>query len=200
MADIPIHMTTTTQDPICRFTLRIEELRRVPGLHGIALLVHNLMFDVFMSMIRLFAALAKRARAGTLAETAPAPQGGASPRPTGSPDEPRVRPPDPRPRHDGTMHARFEQPEMQEQIAEPPCQMPAVEQPAGLPPPPRARVRSARHKSGPAPARPRHVEHCCWPRWRGPGLLWTAEAGFLRFDSKKWVSASWGSRAHFVTI
>jgi hypothetical protein len=193
-------MTTTTQDPICRFTLRIEELRRVPGLHGLALLVHNLLFDVFMSMIRLFASLAERARTGTLAELAPAPQGGASSRPTAAPDQPRVRPPDLRPRHDDTMHRRFEQPEMTEQIAEAPCRMPAVEQPAGLPLPPRARARRAMNKSGPAPARPRQVDDGRWPRWRGPGILSTAEAGFLRFDSKKWVGAGGDKCAQFVTV
>jgi hypothetical protein len=197
----PTGMTPiTTQDPIHRFTLRIEELRHVPGLHGLALLVHNLMFALFMSMIRLFAALAKRARAGTLAETAPAPQAGASPRPTGAPDPSRVRPPDLRPRHDGTMHARFEQPEMQEQIAEPPCQMPAIEQTAGLPLPPRARVRKRKESSGPAPSRARHVHDGCWPRWRGPGLLSTADAGFLRLDSKKWVSGGGDSCVQFVTL
>jgi hypothetical protein len=178
-------MTPTTQDPISRFTSRIEELRHVPGLHGLALLVHNLMFDVFMSMIRLFAALAERARNRTLPDTTPAPHAGASPRPTAAPDQPRVRPPGLRPRRRHTMHALSEQPD---------------EPPARLPPPPRARVRAAKNKSTPAPARPRHVDDGRSRQPRGPALLWTAGAGFLRFDSKKSVSGAGDSCVYFVTI
>jgi len=173
-----MNMTTTTQDPIDPFTLRIEELRRIPRAHGPAGLLHDLFLDLFVRLLRLLASLCEQVRTGTLPDTAPA----------GAPGPSRVRSPDPRPRPSGsTMHGRFEQPEIKEQIAEPPCRTPAVEQPAGLPLPPRARVRRAKNKSGPAPARPRHVDDGCWPRWCGPGLLWTAEAGFLRFDSKKWV-------------
>ena len=196
-------MTTITQDPIDRVTLHIKELRRVPGVHGPVRLVRNLILDLFTSLLRLLASLAEQARTGTLPDTAPAPHGGASPRPPGAPDSPRVRPPEPLLRQipeaasrGSMMHGQFEQPEMTHPIAEapqvgrilpPPCRMPEVEPPAGLPRP--ARVRTAKNPSGLAPARPRHVDDGTPLPSRGAGIFWTTEAGFLRFDSKKWVSA-----------
>ena len=146
-------MTSVTQDPIDRFTLRIEELRRVPTGHGPARLVHNLILDIFMSMLRLFASLAEQVRTGTLPtgtlptgtlptgtlptgtlpDTAPAPRGGGSPRHGGAPDSPRVRPPEllarqiPEAASNGrTTHGLFEQPEMPPEIKQPIAEAPQV--------------------------------------------------------------------------
>ena len=183
-------MPTHTQDPVDRFTLRIEVLCGVPRMHGPAGLVFNLILDLFTSMLRLFASLAEQVRTGQLPEMAP----------VGAPGQPPIRPPDPRPRHsgwlehrapeavsgDGMKHGLFEQPEINEPIAEapqvsritrPPCRMPGIEQPL-----------------------PWHGNDGTWPRWRGPGILWTTEAAFLRFDSKKLVLGRAPNCVHFVTI
>ncbi len=149
-------MTTITQDPFDRLTLRIEEMRGTPGVHGPARALRDLFLDLFVSMIRLLAGIAEQVRNGTLADTAPA----------GAPDPSRTRPPDLRPRRNGwlehrtawgggSLHGQFEQPEMppeiNEPIAAPPCEMPAVEQPAGLPLPPRPRLRKLQGSSGRQP-------------------------------------------------
>ena len=153
IAYIPVRMTSVTQDPIDRFTLRIEELRRVPTGHGPARLVHNLILDIFMSMLRLFASLAEQVRTGTLPtgtlptgtlptgtlptgtlpDTAPAPRGGGSPRHGGAPDSPRVRPPEllarqiPEAASNGrTTHGLFEQPEMPPEIKQPIAEAPQL--------------------------------------------------------------------------
>jgi hypothetical protein len=143
--------TATQQDPIDRFTLRIEELRRMPGLRGPARLLHNLFLDLFLSLIRLLASLAEQARAGSLPDTATASQAGESPRPARASASPRVWPSDLRPSQSGSLEHRAT---MQEPITEPPCRMPEVEPPTGQPRP--ARVRTANAPSKLAPARPRH--------------------------------------------
>jgi hypothetical protein len=159
-------------------------------------------------VIRILSSLAdivERGRVARLAATAPAAAPDTPPQQVGRPEH-RVTE---AACGGGMTHGPREQPEMTGPIAEapqparglpPPCPMPEVEPPAGLPLPPRARVRKLKESSGPAPALPRHVDDGCWPRWRGPGLLWTAEAGFLRLDSKKWVSGGGDKCAHFVTI
>jgi hypothetical protein len=175
---------THTQDPIERFTLRLEEIRRDSVVRGPMRLVHNLFLDFFMGFFRLLASLAEQRRNGTLPEWVPA-----------AAAEPRAWPADLRPRESGwaedrglydpwgdsAVHARCERAETN---AEPSCEMPGVEQPAG-PPRRRGRARKCGKESGLALVRPRHAGDCAWPLWRGPGLLWREVAGFLRFDSKK---------------
>jgi hypothetical protein len=189
--------TPTQQDPIDRFTLQIEELRRMPGLRGPARLLHNLFLDLFLSLIRLLASLVEQARNGTLPDTAPARQAGAqgstSPRPSGTPASPRAWPSDPWPSQSrclehrareaacggSTMHEPFEQPEMQEPIAEPPCRMPVVELPAAL---------------------PQYADTGTTPPCRGAQILLTTDARFLRLFSKKWVLPEGNYCDLFVTI
>jgi hypothetical protein len=85
-------MATHTQDPVDPFTFLIEEWRPVPGVHGregsVALLIRNL----FLRILRLLAGLAEQVRAGKLPDTAPAPHGGASPRPAGASEQPEMPP------------------------------------------------------------------------------------------------------------
>jgi len=198
-------MPTQTQDPIDTYTLRIEMLRRLPRPRGLAGLVHDMFLNFFVRLLTLLATIANQRPTGTLPDPAPAPQPAASPRPTAPPDQPRLPPPDPRPHQTGwpqhrrpkaasaagTMHAPSEPPEPPPEITQPiaeappvdrsvppPCRMPGVEPPAAPPPP---------------------MDNCCRPRWRGPRILCTTEAGFLRLDSKKWVSAIGNYCVHFVT-
>ena len=180
-------MPTLTQDPADPFTPRIEELlRERDAAHGIGRPVVVLLCDLFIYLMRMMAAIAERGRNGELPATAP---------------EAAL--------DGGTMHGLFEQPEMPAEIIEPiaepprempPCEVPGIEQPAGLPLPRRARVRKLKVSSGQAPARPQHVDHGGWPQWRGAGVLWTTEVGFLRFDSKKRVLTDVDMRVHFVSI
>jgi hypothetical protein len=159
-------MTTHIEDLIDRFTLRMEEMRGASGVHGPARLLHDLVLHLVANMIRLLVSVAEQQRNGMLADAAPA----------GAREQPRAWPADLRWRESGwlehrspedacgggTMHGQFERPEMppemKEPIAEPPCRMPVVEQPAGLPLPRRAWVRKLMNSSGPAPARPQHVD------------------------------------------
>jgi hypothetical protein len=198
---------TNSQDPADRFPLLTEEVRRVrDARHGLARPLVLLICELFLCMLRTFARLAEQVRNGTLPVAAPA---GAPDQPRAWPADLRPREsgwlehrnPKDAPRDaprdasgGGTMHGPFERPEMASELNEPvaevpceiaPCEMPGVEQPAGLPLPRRARVRKLKVSSGPASARARHVDDGCWPRWRKAGLLWTTEAGFLRFDSEK---------------
>jgi hypothetical protein len=171
-------------------------LRRNSPAHGPARLVHNLICDLFMRLLWLLVSHAEQVGTDRLPDPAPAPQGAhhRDPRPWQS-GRPEHRPPEAA-SGAGTLHALFEPPEIPpkikqpiaeapqlDRIVRPPCRMPRVELPAA-----------------PPPARPRHMDHGCWPRWRGPGVLWTTQAGFLRLDSKKRVCAGGHYCAHFVTI
>ena len=73
-------MTTTTQDPADRYTLRAEELRRIRDTHahGIMGWVHLLFYEFFMRLLRLFASLPEPVGTGDLPDTAPAPSRSAS--------------------------------------------------------------------------------------------------------------------------
>jgi hypothetical protein len=192
-------MTSITQDPIDRITLRIEQMRRVPGVHGPAGFVHNLILDFFTCLLRLLAGIAEQVRNGTLPDTAPA----------GAPDQPRAWPPDPQPRQRGwlkhrspeaawgarTMHGPFEQPEMPPEIKQP-----VVEQPTGRPLPRRARLRKLQD-----PTRQQPRSRSMWTTAVGRdrmdrGYFALRKTGFLRFDSKKWVCGSGDNCVHFVTI
>jgi len=183
--------TIITQDPSDPFTPRIEELlRERDAARGIGRPVVVLLCDLFIYLMRLMADIAERKRAGELAATAP----------EAAPDQAAQAALD-----GGTMHGLFEQPDIKESIAEAPCEVspcevPGVEQPAGLPLPRRARVRKLKVLSGQAPARPQHVDHGRWPLWRGVGVFWTTEAGFLRVDSKKRGCGGGDSCVCFVTI
>ena len=158
-------MTTVTQDPAGRYTLLAEKVRRIGEeqgpRHGFGRLVHLLICDIFLCMLRAFAALAERARAGTLPEVAPAPSQDAAPRSVSETDISGDQP-----------CAPSQQPEMLAlRAAAPrparmkPCRTPRVE------PPPRACVRPAKDRARPTPAHPHHVDDGTWPRWRGPGLF-----------------------------
>jgi hypothetical protein len=185
---------THTQDPIDRFTLRIEEMRRDSHARGPARLVQNLVLGFFMSFMRLLADFAERRRNGTLPEVVPA----------AAPAQARAWPADLRPRESGwverdlwdpwgnsTTNGPVEQPETIEPIAEVPGEMP---------PPRRARVRILKESSEPASARAQHVDDGCWPPWRKPGLVWTTEAGLWRLFSKKRVFAGVDTCARFVAV
>ena len=100
-------MPTHTQDPVDRFSALTEELRRVPRVRGPAGPVLNLLLDLFVSMLELFACLAEQVRTGQLPVTAPSPRGGASPRQASAPVQTRVPPPDKRPRHGGWLVHRI---------------------------------------------------------------------------------------------
>jgi hypothetical protein len=174
---------THTQDPIERFTLRMEELRRNCVVRGPLRLLHNLFLhffikDFFAGMFRLLADLAEKRRNGTLPDIAPV---------ACVPEEARAWPDDLRPRERGgvekrsladpwgerTVHEQVEQPETVEPIAEVP----------------QVRVRHVKK----SPARPQHVDG-------GAVVLWTVDDGLLRLDSKKWVLAGLDSCGQFVTI
>jgi hypothetical protein len=179
---------THTQDPIERFTLRMEEMRRNCVVRGPMGLLHKLILhfffkDFFAGMFRLLADLAERRRNGTLPEIAP----------VGEPEQPSAWPvlvqAPGRPRESGRAEYRKlddpwgEQPEMPPEINQPiaetePCEKPGIEQ----------------------PLRPRQVDNDCWLLWRGPGVLWTADAGFFGVDSKKWVFRGLDNCVHFVAI
>src|SRR5271168_2008100 len=62
---------TQTQDPIDRFTLRMEEIRQDSVVRGPMRLLHNLFLDFFMGFFKLLAKLAEQRRNGTLPELAP---------------------------------------------------------------------------------------------------------------------------------
>ncbi len=194
---------TSAQNSIDRFTLRIEEMRDMPGVRGPMRLLHNLFVDIFLNLLRLLASFAERRRNGTLAEMAPA----------RAPEQPRAWPADLRPRESGwleqrcpeggwdgrTMRGSFERPEMQEPIVEAPCKTPVIEQPAALPLPRRVHVRKLQELSGPVRGCAQHVDDGGWPRLRRPGLSLPMAAGFVRVDSKKWVFGNVGKCVHFVT-
>jgi hypothetical protein len=186
---------THPQDPIERFALHVEGLRRMRVPRGLAWIVHRLLVAFFTYLLRVAADIAEQRRNGTLPEMAPV---------SGPDHQPRAWRSELRPRESGwleqrsheaacggSVHGPFEQPEIKQ---------PIVEQAAALPLPRRARVRKCKGKSGPAPARLRHVDDGGWARWRGPGIVWTAEVGSLGFDSKKWALAGGDSYVHFVTI
>jgi hypothetical protein len=167
---------THPQGPIDRFTLRIEEMRRdvgARGTRGPGGLVQKLVLEFFVSMFRLLAALAERHRNGTLPELAP----------PSAPEQPRPWPAELRPRESGWAESRnlwdpwgdSTQPEMAE---------PSVEQPAALPLPRRARARKSGKESGLGSARSKREDDGCWALWHGPGLVLSADAGFLRLFSK----------------
>ena len=85
-------MATPAQDPVDPFTFLIEEWRPVPGVHGREGSVASLIRNLFLRILRLLAGLAEQVRAGKLPDTAPAPDGGASPRPAGASEQPEMPP------------------------------------------------------------------------------------------------------------
>jgi len=181
---------THPQDPIDRFALHIEGMRRMSVPRGLARIVHILLVEFFVFLLCWAADIAERRRNGTLPEVAPV-----------AAREPRAWPADLRPRESGwveqrgaeaalggaTMQGQFEQPEINE---------PVVEMLAALPP--RDRAGKPKVSSEPAPARPRHVDDGGGARWRGPGIVWITDVGVLRADSKKWVLAGVDTCVHFV--
>jgi hypothetical protein len=194
---------TPKQDPVEALRLHIAELRLIPNGRGPWGRIDALLRAIVIRILTSMADIVERGRAANLAATAPAAAPDTPPQQAARPEHPSRE----AACCGGTAHGPREQPETPEPIAEPPrldrslpapCRMPQVEPPAAPPPP--ARVRTAKHKSRPALAPPRHVDDARSRPPRGPGPLWTAEAGPPRFDSKKWASETWDSHAHFVTI
>jgi hypothetical protein len=206
---------THPQDPIDRFALRLEEMRRDSEARGLARLVQNLILDFFLAMMKLLAGLAEQRRNGTLP---------AVPEPAVAAEGPaRAWPADLRPRESGWAESRdlydpwgdspargqAERPEAIEptealHVGAPgeisPNEPPRVEQPVGLPLPRAARVRSAKDRCEPVQARSQHVDRDWWPVSCGRGLLWTADAGFPKAFSQKWFERPRGSCVFIVTI
>jgi hypothetical protein len=212
-------METELPLPAIRFNALIAELCRVLNAHGRTRFIEQpvllLIWNRITRMARLFAGLAERVRAGTLAAVAPARSRDAAPGQADAADQPRVRPPGELPRHfrwlvnlvpetealGGELCWLLQRPEVEELIAEAPqagrilrplCRMLGVEPPSGLRLPQRVGVQGPTDPSvtEPAmtePARPQPADDGCWPQWHGPGLLWPEEARFWRFHSKKWV-------------
>jgi len=94
-------MTTHTQDthpqdPIDRFTLRIEGLRRMPVPRGVAGVVHLMFVEFFIALWKALARFATQCRNGTPPEAVPA----AAPGPS------RTWPADLRPRESGWVQER----------------------------------------------------------------------------------------------
>ena len=175
-------MSPIAQDLTCPFTLRIEEMRRLPRPRGPRGLVFELIRQLMIALLQLVLSVVEQRRARELAAAAAC---------------------------GGAVDGMSEQPELPAEITEPIAEAPQVDrsartpgvEPAGGPKPARrARVRRLQDPSGPVPARALHVDDRAWPRSRGAGLLWTAGAGFLRVDSEKSVLAGWDSCVHFVTI
>ena len=150
--------------------------------------------ELFVCLWTMLANFAEQRRNGTLPEVVPA----AAPA-----QQSRARTEELRPRErgrveqrsteaasgGGAMHGPLEQPEINEPIGE----QPTVPQR-------RSRVRKLKVSSGPAPARPRHVGDGRWLLWRSSGIVWTAQAAAVGFNSKKWVFAGEDSCGQFVTI
>ena len=195
-------MTTQTQDthpqdPIDRFTLRIEGLRRMPVPRGVAGVVHLMFVEFFVALWTALARFAERCRNGTLAELAPV-----------AARESRAWSAELRPRESGwveqrgaeagrgggTSRAPLEQPEIKEPIVK----TLVVERPAA--PPSRVRARQWKVSSGPAPARPQHVDDCCWPRRCGAGLLCATEAVSSKLFLEERALVGVDICVHFVTI
>jgi len=214
-------MTTHTQDthpqdPIDRFTLRIEELRRDSVLRGPMRLLHNLFLDFFISMFRQLAGLAEQRRNGTLPEMA---QASVRELPSAWPP---LRQRESRwaeyrklydPWSDSTTHEQIEQPEMAAPVealqAGAPCEMQVIEQPI-TPSPRRARVRKLKVAAHSGDATYEHIEtSSMWlvasaegafpPPSRGLKAFRPTIAGFLRPDSKKWALGGLDKCVHFVT-
>jgi len=195
---------THPQDPIDRIALRIEEMRRDSVARGPMRVLHKLFLDFFMGMMRLLASLAEQRRNGTLPEWAPAPMA----------EQPRAWPADLRPRESGwvehrypreacggrAVYERFEQPEVAKAIAEAPGEKPGIEQPTGASPPRQSRVGKLKADCEPVAVRSRPAHDGYWPRLRGPALVSTGNAGFLRVDSKKWVLPRSDNCVQFVTV
>ena len=189
---IPCHMETQLQDthpqdPIERFALHVEGLRRMPVPRGVAGIVHRLFVEFFIGLWTALAIFAEQRRNGTLAKVVPveAPVPGPS----------RAWPEGLKPRESGWVEQRS----AEAALGGGAMHAPIAEAPAALPRPPQARVRKLKISSGPALARPRHEDDGCWARWRGPGIVWPADVGFLGFDSKKWALAGADTCVPFVT-
>jgi len=196
---------THPQDPIERFALHIEGLRRMPVPRGIARIVHWLLLEFFTYVLRVAAHFAEQRRNGTLPEVVP----------VAVPGQSRAWPEELRPRESGWMEQR--RPEATWEggtihsshsgaSGSPGC--PTVIAAAGMV----SRLRGndgvmgleqqeiiapVVERSG-APSR--HVDDGGWPRWHGPGMVWTMAVGFWGFDSKKWGFAPGASCVHFVPI
>jgi hypothetical protein len=207
---------TPTYSPADIFAFLIERVCGVVGLVGLRHGLTERLIALISGRIRRlgvrFTRLAERVHAGRLAAVCAACRRSASPRPVGSPDPSRVRPPSVLPRHrgwlvhwvpeaDGTrdsMYWLLELPEMKELIAEAPqvgrivrplCRMLGVDMPTWLRLPRGARARTVEDASAPAPAlaRPQGADDGGWPQGRGPGLVGETEEEVWKFHRKKWA-------------
>jgi len=196
---------TPKQDPVEALRLHIAELRLIPNGRGPWGRIDALLRAIVIRILTSMADIVERGRAANLAATAPPAAPDTPPPQAGRPEHPSRE----AACGGGMAHGPCEQPETPEPIAEPPRvdrslppprRMPRVEPPAAPPLPPQARVRRTKKKSRPAPARPCHVDDGYSRQPRGPRPLWTTDAGFLRFDSKKSLARAGDSCVHFVTI
>jgi len=94
-------MTTQTQDthpqdPIDRFALYIEGLRRMPVPRGVAGVVHRMFLEFFIALWTMLARFAAQCRNGTLPEVVPA----------AVPGQSRAWPEELRPRESGWVQER----------------------------------------------------------------------------------------------
>jgi hypothetical protein len=214
---------THTQDPIERFTLRMEEIRQDSVLRGPMRLLHDMILALFTGMFRVFAKLAEMRRNGTLPEWTP----------PAAAEQPRAWPAELRPRESGWLDRRdlwdpwsdstrdASGDSTQDASGDSTAQEP-IEQPTPVRPASRGGLD---HRVTPGeddkkcvvvaqidetptvdawgiehPLRRQPVKIGYWPLWRGPGVLWTTDSGFFRLDSQKWVFRGLDNRVHFVSI
>ena len=193
-------MTTQTQDthpqdPIDRFALYIEGLRRMPVPRGLARIVHLLLVEFFTFLWAWAAEIAEQRRNGTLPEVVPA-----------AAREPRAWPAELRPRESGWVEQRS--PEAAG--GDPGCSM--VVAVADMGSRPRGNDGVERGNDGvargndeserlvrleferrAAVASPRQVN-------RGWGIFHRADVVFSGFDSRKWGLAGLDTCVYFITI
>jgi hypothetical protein len=191
---------THPQDPIDRFALHLEGLRRMPVPRGIARIVHWLLLEFFAYVLRVAAEIVEQRRNGTLPEPVPAASRearawpvGLSPRESGWVQEPGAE----AARGGGMSHARSEQPEIIEPIAEAPSRTQAVER-SGF-----RRITDAGNARANAERGmgKRSATHRFRAEIETP-VMGGASLTILRgsaLDSKKWASAGGDTCAHFVT-
>ena len=167
-------MTTNPEDPNDWYAQHIDEMLRMrAAAHGVTKPVVMVLCDIFIHLMRMMAAIAERNRNARLAETVAA----------------------------VCDAAPCEMPSCELSSCElPSSELPGVERAAAPLRPRPARARKCRQRSAPAPARPRHVDDRGRLLWRGPGIVWPAEFGFLGADSTKWALGGRDLCVYFVTI
>jgi hypothetical protein len=162
---------THPQDPIDRFALHVEGLRRMRVPCGVAWIVHRLLVAFFAYLLKVAADIVEQRRNGMLPDTGPA----------RAPEQARSWPADLRARASGRVqqrsaHGRVEQPQIIEPIVEAPCEQHAVER----------RVTANLYRWLP-------LTPTLSLKGRGGRETW-------KFDSTKRVFADGDTRVRFITI